>query len=263
MTRLPRAVAWNAAPAGKRSSDTVTVVRHLAWDGCFNVRDLGGLPAVDGRWTRWRAVVRADALDGLSEAGWRALVEYGVRTVIDLRNDDERRPDAARHPRGVQMLRIPLDGAQDREFWDVWRSGPQFGTPLYYGPHIQRFTERNAAVVAAIADAPSGGVVFHLWQRPRSSGASGDARARCRGSPGGSDRRRLCAQLRAARRTLRGAPRARSRAAITGLPRPAGTTAEQTIVELLTRIDVAQVLRGAGLTDLQIERLRGRLLGAA
>ena len=42
-----------------------------------------------------------------------------------------------------------------------------------------------------------------------------------------------------------------------------GTTAEQTIVELLTRIDVAQVLRGAGLTDLQIERLRGRLLGAA
>ena len=105
--------------------------------------------------------MRADALDGLSEAGWRALVEYCVRTVIDLRNDDERRPDAARHPRGVQMLRIPLDGAQDREFWDVWRSGPQFGTPLCYGPHIQRFTERNAAVVAAIADAPSGGVVFH------------------------------------------------------------------------------------------------------
>ena len=63
--------------------------------------------------------MRADALDGLSEAGWRALVEYCVRTVIDLRNDDERRPDAARHPRGVQMLRIPLDVAQDREFWDV------------------------------------------------------------------------------------------------------------------------------------------------
>jgi hypothetical protein len=27
--------------------------RHLDWDGCFKVRDLGGLPTTDGHATRW------------------------------------------------------------------------------------------------------------------------------------------------------------------------------------------------------------------
>ncbi len=40
--------------------------RHLDWDGCLNARDLGGLPTVSGRATRWRAVVRADNVDRLT-----------------------------------------------------------------------------------------------------------------------------------------------------------------------------------------------------
>jgi protein-tyrosine phosphatase len=83
--------------------------RHLDWDGCFNVRDLGGLPTTDGRMTRWGAMVRADALDGLSDAGWRALTEHGVRTVIDLRNDDELGEDAAQRPASLTTVHIPLD----------------------------------------------------------------------------------------------------------------------------------------------------------
>jgi hypothetical protein len=43
--------------------------RHLDWDGCFNVRDLGGLPAAGGRVTRRGAIVRADALDRLTLVG--------------------------------------------------------------------------------------------------------------------------------------------------------------------------------------------------
>jgi len=34
--------------------------RHLDWDGCFNVRDLGGLRTVGGGETRRGALVRAD-----------------------------------------------------------------------------------------------------------------------------------------------------------------------------------------------------------
>ncbi len=52
--------------------------RHLDWDGCFNVRDLGGLPAAGGGVTRWGAAVRADALDELTDAGWAALGELGA-----------------------------------------------------------------------------------------------------------------------------------------------------------------------------------------
>src|SRR5688500_13118153 len=90
--------------------------RHLDWEGCFNVRDLGGLPTRDGRVTRRGAVVRADALDGLTAAGWAALVDHGVRTVVDLRNDDERGADAAARPPGLHTVHIALDASEDREF---------------------------------------------------------------------------------------------------------------------------------------------------
>jgi hypothetical protein len=89
------------------------------------------------------------------------LWTYGVRTIIDLRNDDEIAPDAHRRPRGLTTLRLPLDGVDDREFWDEWGTGPQFGTPLYYRPHLDRFPHLSARVVGAIADARPGGVLFH------------------------------------------------------------------------------------------------------
>jgi protein-tyrosine phosphatase len=45
----------------------------------------------------------------------------------------------------ITSLHLPLDNIEDRTFWDEWTSGWQFGTPLYYGPHIARFPERSAA----------------------------------------------------------------------------------------------------------------------
>ena len=134
--------------------------RHLAWDGCFNVRDLGGLPTRDGHTTRRGAVVRADALPDLTAAGWAALRAHGVRTVIDLRNQDERGPDRAPRPDDITTVHLPLDGSEDRDFWETWENGPQFATPLYYRAHVERFPERSVAVLASIAEAEPGGVAF-------------------------------------------------------------------------------------------------------
>jgi protein-tyrosine phosphatase len=135
-------------------------VRRLHWEGCSNVRDLGGLRTVDGRETAWGAVVRGDAPDNLTPAGWDALLAYGIRTIVDLRNDDERIADAAR-PAGIATVHVALDGAEDTEFWSNWGTGPQFGTPLYYRPHLERFPERNARAIAAVARAEPGGVLIH------------------------------------------------------------------------------------------------------
>lgn len=63
--------------------------RHLQLPGTYNVRDIGGYPTADGRVTRWRTLFRADALHQLDDEGRRMLGELGVRTVIDLREDDE------------------------------------------------------------------------------------------------------------------------------------------------------------------------------
>jgi hypothetical protein len=59
--------------------------RVLVWDGCANVRDLGGLRTWNGRMTRWGAVVRSDTPAKLTAAGWSALYAYGIRTIISLR----------------------------------------------------------------------------------------------------------------------------------------------------------------------------------
>ena len=135
--------------------------RHLHWDGCANVRDLGGLRTRDGRVIRRGAIVRADALDRLSAAGWAALEAHGVRTVIDLRNDDELAGDAAPRPAALTTLHLPLDGVEDTEFWKDWHGRPEFGTPLYYLPFLDRFPERTAGVFTAIARAEPGGVAVH------------------------------------------------------------------------------------------------------
>jgi protein tyrosine/serine phosphatase len=142
----------------------LTAGRDLDWDGCVNVRDLGGLPTVDGGVTRSGALVRSETVDGLSADGWRALREHGVRTIIDLREEDELpAPEewAARRD-GIETVHIPLDRiADDPEFWDDWMHGPQFGTPLYYAPFVERSPDRTEQVLDAIEQAPPGGVLFH------------------------------------------------------------------------------------------------------
>src|SRR5215217_490229 len=154
-------LSLNLLPASAVRPEPGAMTRHLLWDGCMNVRDLGGLPATGGRAVRRGALVRADALDRLSADGWAALEAHGVRTVIDLRNDDELGEDAAARPSGLTTLHLPLDGLEDHEFWRHWLGRPEFGTPLYYGPWLDRFPERAAQVLAAIARAQAGGVAYH------------------------------------------------------------------------------------------------------
>ena len=59
-------------------------------EGAANVRDVGGLPTVDGRATRPGVLLRADNLQDLTDTDVKLLVdELGVRTVLDLRSTGE------------------------------------------------------------------------------------------------------------------------------------------------------------------------------
>ena len=234
--------------------------RHVEWEGCFNARDLGGLPTTDGRHTRWGAVVRADSLEGLTAAGWAALGEHGIRTVIDLRNADERGRDAAPRPASLTTIHAPLDGSDDREFWTRWNGGPQFGTQLYYLPHLDRFPERNAAVIAAIARADPGGVVFHcVGGRDR----SGQVAMLVLALAG------VAAEHIAADYAL-SADRLRARYAAHGKEDQGpvldafltdkGTTAPELIVDMLASLNIEAPLRADGLTGQDIAALRTRLV---
>ena len=63
--------------------------RHLPLEGAYNVRDIGGYETQDGRTTRWRTLFRADSLHRLTSASQTTLLDYGLRTVLDLRRSDE------------------------------------------------------------------------------------------------------------------------------------------------------------------------------
>jgi protein-tyrosine phosphatase len=64
-------------------------VTWIELEGACNVRDLGGLPTVDGRVTRSGVLLRADNLQDLTPADLAVLDRHGVRTVVDLRTSVE------------------------------------------------------------------------------------------------------------------------------------------------------------------------------
>lgn len=86
--------------------------RTLAMGGLVNVRDLGGLPTVDGRQVAARRIIRSDNLVGLDEAGVEAMLEdLGIRLIVDLRTarECEREGGPPRGLRDVRYVNRPLE----------------------------------------------------------------------------------------------------------------------------------------------------------
>jgi protein-tyrosine phosphatase len=224
--------------------------KSLNWPRCFNARDLGGLPLAGGGAVRPGALVRSDTVDRLDPDGWAALVDHGVRTVIDLRNDDELQPVDGRPP-AVETIVLAHDGLEeDPAFWAEMWEDPRFGSPLYFPPHLERFPHRSARVLQAIAHAEPGGVLVHCQ--------------------GGRDRTGLICALAL---TVAGAEPeaiaedyARSFEGAAAQPSDAkilaaldGATPRTALLDVLATTDVAAALARGGLTDNDAAALRERL----
>jgi len=137
--------------------------RVLVWDGCKNVRDLGGLRTSDGRTTRLGAVIRSDTPARLTATGWSALHAYGVRTIVTLRTDgmvEDELNFTPPHP-DLVTVQAAIEDITDKEFVQQWVSTNFWSTPLYYKDALRRWPQRHAAVISAIARARPGGVLFH------------------------------------------------------------------------------------------------------
>lgn len=140
--------------------------RTLAWDGCLNVRDLGGHPTEDGSFTRFGAVVRADSVRQLTDAGWVALAEYGVSRIVDLRFHDEL---AADPPREVpaEVVHVPVFPDPATGAWEeidaLSAAAPDdaSATRDVYLTLLRLLPEGFAEAVEAVAEAPEGVVVVH------------------------------------------------------------------------------------------------------
>jgi protein tyrosine/serine phosphatase len=143
--------------------------RDLVWDGCLNVRDLGGFRTDDGEETRFGSIVRADSVRQLSDEGWAALVDYGVTTIIDLRNDEERQEDPP-YDVPVEVLHVPFMEASEAEWKEIEErleavvsAAPDVSvaTRDVYLIFLEHFKDNVAAGIRAVADAPEGAVLIH------------------------------------------------------------------------------------------------------
>ena len=236
--------------------------RHLDWDGAHNARDLGGLRVAGGRETRRGALVRSACLDRLSRAGWDALEAHGVRTIVDLRNEDEREPDLEPRPAGLTTLQVPLDDVADSAFWNRCHADELDGTPLYYRPFIERKPERCAAAVGAIAHAQPGGVLIHcVGGRDRTGLVSLLVLALLGVAP-----ETIAADYELSNTRLppfwaeRGMED--QRAAIRAVLDRHGTSARTALLDLLGSLDAAAGLRAGGLSAADLDALKDRLLSA-
>jgi hypothetical protein len=226
--------------------------RRLVWDGCLNVRDLGGLPTHGGAWTRTGAVVRADNLDRLTAEGWAALLAYGIRTVVDLRNEEEYKP-LLPLPEGVELVRVPLDELAGPDWWA--RFGGLDGTPLSFRPYLDHCREAVTAVVAAVAQAGPGGVVVHCGAGRDRTGLATLvllALAEVRAEAVTADYLLSAANLRPLWAML---GRPDEQLEIDAVVADAGTTAETALLDVLTEFDPVAYLPQADITA-----VRSRLL---
>ncbi len=136
--------------------------RLIALEGAHNVRDLGGYRTTNGGLTRWRSILRGDALHGLSEADIDTLLDNGLTTVIDLRNAHEISAEAnpfLGHAE-VRYHNTPVFSAlAPVEMMANATVGFDMGDR--YCQALDDCQPAIAEVLKTIADAPEGAVLFH------------------------------------------------------------------------------------------------------
>ena len=136
--------------------------RHLPLEGAYNIRDLGGYETSNGASTLWKAILRSGDMHRLTPESRAALVDYGVRTVVDLRRDAEleEKPNVFADSPSVAYRRYDLWGgllAPDRSDYDD-------ASAWWLAHYTMLLDERRpqvCAAVAAVADPASWPVVFH------------------------------------------------------------------------------------------------------
>ena len=172
--------AWHHASRPAPEEADITRSDQPAWidlEGAVNVRDVGGLPTVDGRRTRPGVLVRSDNLQALTEGDVaRLLGELGVRTVVDLRSTGERHLEGLGPLEGRVALHhltlIPeAPGESDRA--EVDRAVPRFAdrsarrgdgpTDMtgYYLGYLEDRPDHVAQALRLIADPASGPTLVH------------------------------------------------------------------------------------------------------
>ncbi|HLY85012.1 MAG TPA: tyrosine-protein phosphatase [Gaiellaceae bacterium] len=233
--------------------------RVLRWDGCVNVRDLGGLPLADGGETAYRVVVRADWLPGLSETGRRELVDYGVSVVVDLRPEREDAEDDY-DALPVPVVRQAMDPRPVHAAWH-WPSMREAYLAL-----ADHYRAELAQALTILGDADPPAAVHCAGGRDRTGIACGMALWLAGAEPGAIAADHALSDENWAPHNsewIASAPDEQERERRLRILEPAG----QPLVEVLEEIEATEGIRNcllaAGADEAALDRLVARLRGDA
>lgn len=236
----------------------------MTWHGAFNLRDLGGLPLIDGGVTASGRVFRSGAPEWMTENGWAEARRDGLSTVVDLRNTPSETQRLPHHPvvapsvmSFVSVVSTPTEDPADDAFMEV--CGPWLDHPRSYADNLAFYPSKFAAVFTAIGSAPGSVLVHCAGGKDRTgmviamlltlSGVEKDA---------------IVADYKAAFRTanamMRENPELHHHFATTDTELDAWMTERTTALRVwLSGLDVELYLRDAGVSPVMLEALRGRL----
>ncbi|UOQ90901.1 tyrosine-protein phosphatase [Agromyces endophyticus] len=230
------------------------MTRRITWAGLPNTWDLGGLDGALGT-TRYGRVYRSAMLDALDEAGRAELYDGGVRTIIDLRNDDEIAAAAddpfTRHHR-------PVEDQSDAEFMAKW---PTLDSPGYYVDVLERWPDLVVGVFGVLAaphtDGEDEAVLVHCAHgRDRTGMITAMLLQLC-----AVEREAIVADYLGAVRAIGDHVAATGDAAHIARESPElDARRSRELEEFLDVIDTERFLLGNGLSPADIDRVRGRLL---
>lgn len=140
----------------------------MTLEGACNVRDLGGLPTVDGHRTRSGVLLRSDNLQDLTPADVHCLQGLGVATVLDLRTTAEVEFTGEGPLRAVGMTHHHLDliphGFEGRPLVAATIPDETAGENAmdhFYIDYVKHAPTAVATALRTIADPRSGAVVVH------------------------------------------------------------------------------------------------------
>ena len=255
------------------SADVIdeTAARTLVWDGCVNVRELGGIPTEDGGITRTGSVIRSDNVGGLTPAGWRALEDHGIARIVDLRWPEERAEDPPRSI-DIEVVHVSVLGPMLHDGHAFLRELNQHVDAVddiadhfawSYVEFLEQNRERFGQALAAIADA-AGPVVIHCMGGKDRTGLVAGLLLRLAGvalDEIGRDYSLSGPNLAAARMEwLESAATDLERRRREKLSQTPATAMARVIAEIEQRYgSIAGYLEAAGLESKQIARLRERL----
>lgn len=134
-------------------------------EGQPHFRDIGGCQTADGSVVATGRVFRSGELSALTDADLSRLDKLGIRTVVDLRSEEEAalRPDRLPASATYRAIRL-LPGVPASTMAELLRSGDFSSFPSWetiYRSAIRDHTAAFAALIRLVADPQAQPIVFH------------------------------------------------------------------------------------------------------